>query len=158
VQLTKYVDLQSLALSSSTYLTPFQAFQSRLHVTLGLSPLSVKDRRDIWYNFIKDLKELSKDHRRALAHEAKENWCHADLNGRQIRNCVKTALVLARQDNAPVGVKHFQTVIDIGMHIHIYTSIYLSIYLLLLLSIPMEEVSSSQISFQERISRRTCGG
>ena len=73
-----------------------QAFQSRLHITLGIDPLSLEDRRKLWYLFMKDLKHLSQDHRRALAREARDNWAHKDFNGRQIRNAVKTALTLAR--------------------------------------------------------------
>lgn len=92
-----------------------KAFQSRLHITLGIDPLSVEDRRDLWYLFIKDLKHLSKDHRRELAREARDNWAHKDFNGRQIRNAVKTALTLARQDGVEVQASHFQTVLDIGM-------------------------------------------
>ncbi|KAL8827249.1 MAG: hypothetical protein Q9191_003302 [Dirinaria sp. TL-2023a] len=77
-------------------------------------PLSVDDRRQIWYHFIKDLKHLSKDHRRDLARHARDEWCHQDFNGRQVRNTVKTALTLARQDGVEVQARHFQTVLDIG--------------------------------------------
>ncbi|KAL9632751.1 MAG: hypothetical protein Q9164_005124 [Protoblastenia rupestris] len=91
-----------------------EAFQSRIHITLGIDPLSVEDRRQLWYLFIKDLKHLSKDHRRGLAREARDNWAHKDFNGRQIRNAVKTALILARQDGVEVQASHFQTVLDIG--------------------------------------------
>lgn len=91
-----------------------EAFQSRLHITLGLDPLSVDDRRQIWYYFIKDLKHLSKDDRRILARHARDDWSHKDFNGRQIRNAVKTALTLARQDGVEVQVRHFQVVLDIG--------------------------------------------
>ena len=92
-----------------------QAFQSRLHITLGPDPLSVEDRREIWYHSIKDLKHLSKDDRRILARHARNDWCHKDFNGRQIRNAVKTALTLARQDGTEVQARHFQIVLDIGM-------------------------------------------
>lgn len=92
-----------------------QAFQSRLHITLGLDTLSVDDRRQIWYYFIKDLKHLSKDDRRILGRHARDDWSHKDFNGRQIRNAVKTALTFARQDGVEVQVRHFQVVLDIGM-------------------------------------------
>ena len=95
-------------------LTATQAFQSRLHITLGLDPLSVEDRREIWYHFIRDLKHLSKDDRRVLARHARDDWCHKDFNGRQIRNTVKTALVLARQDDMEVQARHFENVLNIG--------------------------------------------
>ena len=62
-----------------------------------------------------DLKHLSKDDRRVLARHARDDWSHKDFNGRQIRNAVKTALTLARQDGAEVQVRHFQIVLDIGM-------------------------------------------
>ena len=91
-----------------------QAFQSRLHITLGIDPLSAEDRRQIWYHFIKDLKHLSQESRRVLARFARDEWCQKDFNGRQIRNTVKTALTLARQDGVEVQARHFQTVLDIG--------------------------------------------
>ena len=72
------------------------------------------DRREIWYHFIRDLKHLSKDDRRVLARHAKDDWSHKDFNGRQIRNTVKTALTLARQDGVEVQARHFQIVLDIG--------------------------------------------
>ena len=92
-----------------------QAFQSRLHITLGLDPLPVEDRRKIWYHFIKDLKQLSKADRQALARHARDNWALQEFNGRQIRNTVKTALTLARQDGVEVQARHIQVVLDIGM-------------------------------------------
>ena len=74
----------------------------------------MEDRRAIWYNFIKDLKHLSKDDRRVLARHARDDWSQKDFNGRQIRNTVKTALTLARQDGVEVQARHFQIVLDIG--------------------------------------------
>ena len=91
-----------------------QAFQSRLHITLGLDPLSVEDRQNIWWHFIRDLKHLSKDDRLVLGRHARHDWSHKDFNGRQIRNTVKTALVLARQDGVEVQARHFEIVLKIG--------------------------------------------
>ena len=60
------------------------------------------------------MKHLSKDDRRVLARHARDKWCHKDFNGRQIRNTVKTALTLARQDGEEVQARHFEMVLDIG--------------------------------------------
>ncbi|KAH9205623.1 hypothetical protein DL95DRAFT_490425 [Leptodontidium sp. 2 PMI_412] len=91
-----------------------EAFQSRLHVTLGLSALSVEDRKSVWYNFLAGLKHLSKDARRALIKKSRSDWAQQPLNGRQIRNCVRTALVLARKEEVPVNESHFEKVIQLG--------------------------------------------
>ena len=117
-----------------------QAFQSRLHITLGLDPLSIEDRRQIWYHFIKDLKHLSKDDRRVLARNARDDWCHKDFNGRQIRNAVKTALTLARQDGVEVQARHFQIVLDIGM-------LALACTMASLLELPKTRQTGSQVRY-----------
>ena len=74
------------------------AFQSRLDVALGLEGLGVEERKYVWYNFIEDLSpQISQRERELLRREAAKVWSHEDLNGRQIRNCVKTASVLAKK-------------------------------------------------------------
>ena len=75
-----------------------EAFQSRLDVALALEVLSVNERKDVWYNFIEDLSpQISQRERELLRREARDEWCYEALNGRQIRNCVKTASVLAKK-------------------------------------------------------------
>ena len=75
-----------------------EAFQSRLDVALAFEPLDIVERKDVWYNFIEDLsQQISRRERELLRREAASVWCYKALNGRQIRNCIKTASVLAKQ-------------------------------------------------------------
>lgn len=75
-----------------------EAFQSRLDVALALEPFTINERTDVWFNFIEDLPpQISEKERDLLRREVKKVWSHKDLNGRQIKNCVKTASVLAKQ-------------------------------------------------------------
>ncbi|KAI0023501.1 hypothetical protein F4780DRAFT_51676 [Xylariomycetidae sp. FL0641] len=100
-----------------------QAFQSRIHITLGLPEFSDDVRREVWAIFIKDLgrkrsdgKEpiLTEDECKALGKEVLNSWDHAPLNGRQIRNCVRSALALAHYKNERLCARHFNVVIRLG--------------------------------------------
>ncbi|MDI1487539.1 MAG: hypothetical protein OHK93_006809 [Ramalina farinacea] len=89
-----------------------EAFQSRLDVALALEPFTINERTDVWFNFIEDLPpQISEKERDLLRREVKKVWSHKDLNGRQIKNCVKTASVLAKQHDENVNVKHIRTTI-----------------------------------------------
>jgi tRNA(Ile)-lysidine synthase TilS/MesJ len=92
-----------------------QAFQSRIHITLGLPPLNQDNRLQIWYNFIRELKDVPKRDQKRFAHAAKTDWCKHNFNGRQIRNCVKAALVLGRRQNRMVDIQDFKDVIEVGV-------------------------------------------
>lgn len=101
-----------------------EAFQSRIHITLGLPDLTRENQLKVWALFIHDL-DISKDKQlklmqyvgeRVLKEEpnvdgtVKANW----LNGRQIRNCVRAAMALATQEGVPISKEHIQAVVDIG--------------------------------------------
>lgn len=64
------------------------AFHSRIHVTINYASLSVESRRHIWQTF------LGPDSR--LPAEDVDRLSRVDLNGRQIKNVLKTARMLAR--------------------------------------------------------------
>ncbi|KAH6684845.1 ATPase [Plectosphaerella plurivora] len=85
-----------------------QAFQSRIHVSLEYPDLTPESRRVIWKNFLigtsaenlftgKDLDELA-----ALK-----------LNGRQIKNILKTSQLLAARRKSPLSRKFIDTVLAI---------------------------------------------
>jgi len=84
------------------------AFKSRLDLILPYYDLSEASRRQVWVNFIQklgpgiasisesDFDELAKTH----------------LNGREIKNSIKTALVLANHDK-PLRLKHLSVILNI---------------------------------------------
>ncbi|OTA99037.1 hypothetical protein M426DRAFT_325499 [Hypoxylon sp. CI-4A] len=100
-----------------------QAFQSRIHITLGIPEFSESVRKQVWAIFIKDLGRrrhdgsaplLTEDECKALGQEVLTHWSREPLNGRQIRNCVRSALALAQNKKERLSAKHFNTVIKFG--------------------------------------------
>lgn len=90
-----------------------EAFVSRIHITLGLNSLTCAEQRKIWTIFIKDL-DLSDAEKRALLYYVTENFGADNLNGRQIRNTVRTALALAQLGQQHVTAEHLEQVVKIG--------------------------------------------
>jgi len=89
-----------------------EAFHSRIHVTINYPNLSVESRRHIWQQFLgpdsvvtgKDLDRLAR----------------VNINGRQIKNMLKTAQMLARSQEKgkdgqreKVGMQHIETILAI---------------------------------------------
>lgn len=81
------------------------AFESRIHMTFHYPNLTTAARKVIWKNLIhKSAKIRDED----LLHLAEE-----PLNGRQIRNVVKAAWLLADKDQRPLGMNDLKTIIRI---------------------------------------------
>ncbi|KAL8666264.1 MAG: hypothetical protein Q9202_001532 [Teloschistes flavicans] len=100
-----------------------QAFQSRIHITLGLPLLDQNRRIDVWKLFLEELarsQHLSDDQLDELQKQVIQTWSHQSLNGRQIRNSVRTALMVAEKKKEVVGKKHFETVLRIGKEFENY--------------------------------------
>ena len=47
-----------------------------------------------------------------------ERLAQVQLNGRQIKNIVKTARLLAKRSRKPLEYEHISTVLDVTMHLH----------------------------------------
>ncbi|KAK4696280.1 hypothetical protein P7C71_g1599, partial [Lecanoromycetidae sp. Uapishka_2] len=94
-----------------------QAFQSRIHVTLGLPSLDQDRRISVWSIFMQDLASkgvIGEDRYVELMRLVKEKWSKDKLNGRQIRNAVRTSLVVAQKNGVVVGESEFETVLRIS--------------------------------------------
>jgi adenylate kinase family enzyme len=91
------------------------AFQSRIHISLDYPDLTAESRRVIWKNFL----EVS-----PLESQVTESQLNAlalmSLNGRQVKNVLKTAQLLARRksDNKFLNFDHIKTVLDVTQHLH----------------------------------------
>lgn len=82
------------------------AFYSRIHLTLTFKTLDQKSREDIWKNFLKGCDVSSSD----ISWFASE-----DLNGRQIKNIVKMARLLAEDsDGVPLDASHIKDVLSVA--------------------------------------------
>jgi AAA+ superfamily predicted ATPase len=90
-----------------------EAFQSRIHVSIGLKALNVEERRQVWAVFIRDM-ALSDKEKRALLEYVTQNFDEDKLNGRQIRNAVRTSLALAQLKREKLNAGHLERVIKIG--------------------------------------------
>ncbi|KAF2965665.1 hypothetical protein GQX73_g7922 [Xylaria multiplex] len=84
------------------------AFKSRLDLILPYYDLDEPSRRKIWANFIQKLgPEIA-----SISESDFDQLAKAQVNGREIKNLIKTALVLSKRDK-PMRLKHLVTVIDI---------------------------------------------
>ena len=86
-----------------------EAFVSRIHITLGLNSLNKDEQHKVWAIFIKEI-DLSDSKKRELITYIKENFRTDNLNGRQIRNTVRTALAIAQDHNRSLTPDDLNTV------------------------------------------------
>ena len=86
------------------------AFQSRIHISMQYNELSASSRRHVWTNFLN-----------ASSNVKKHNFSDADLdkladhamNGREIKNVLKTAQLLASKKGKDLAYEHVQSVLAI---------------------------------------------
>jgi SpoVK/Ycf46/Vps4 family AAA+-type ATPase len=84
------------------------AFQSRIHVALDYPDLTPVSRRQIWANFLKlssQKSEISEADLDALA--------EISLNGRQIKNILKTSFLISLRKKLPLKKEFIETVLEI---------------------------------------------
>src|SRR3954463_53584 len=82
------------------------AFQSRIHISMEYPGLDVGARMQVWKNFLRGIEnELSEEEMRLLA--------EVEINGRQIKNVLKTSGLLARHKGSKLRYEHLKTVLDV---------------------------------------------
>lgn len=84
-----------------------EAFQSRIHVSLRYHDLTADSRRTIWAAFLKKAhceSQISSEEMRELSQRK--------INGRQIKNVVKTASALAVGRHETLGYHQIVLVLD----------------------------------------------
>ena len=103
-----------------------EAFQSRIHITLGLPDLDFRLQKQVWLIFIRMLKfeDSDKDATRAkklqllgFVETELEGLLVAagyHMNGRQIRNCISAASAIARKNGRDLQKEDITTVIELG--------------------------------------------
>ena len=91
------------------------AFESRVHVSIHYNELSPDSRREVWKNFLKipALKRKVTSKEENISDEDVEEFVQVDLNGRQIKNVVKSASLLALSEKGPLRAEHVRTVLRI---------------------------------------------
>lgn len=83
------------------------AFESRIHVSLAYRNLDATSRRHIWSQF------LDTPSGPAFSSEQLDKVAAVELNGRQIKNVLKTANLLAQVEGGQLKYEHVQTVLDL---------------------------------------------
>lgn len=86
-----------------------EAFQSRIHVSLRYRDLEEEARRTIWYSFLEKLGIAKGD----LSVDEENDLVRRPLNGRQIKNAVRTAGALASSRKEKVAYSHLESVVKI---------------------------------------------
>ncbi len=84
------------------------AFQSRIHVSMEYPDLTAESRRQIWANFLALSKQESEISETDLDYLASVN-----LNGRQIKNVLKTSFLLSMRKKNPLRREFIEIVLAI---------------------------------------------
>lgn len=82
------------------------AFQSRIHVSLEYPELDRASRAIVWKNFLK----MSEQN---VGEAEVEKLARISLNGRQIKNVLKTSQLLASHKEMPLAFEYIKTVLQI---------------------------------------------
>ena len=97
-----------LFLTTNRITTFDPAFKSRVHLALKYNALTAASRKELFVNFIK---RTSKNPP-VLDDETLNRLAAVDINGRQIKNAVRTASALARDEGVPLNEDHLQSVLE----------------------------------------------
>ncbi|KAF5234210.1 hypothetical protein FANTH_12247 [Fusarium anthophilum] len=84
------------------------AFESRIHLTIHYPNLDYTSRLHIWKTFV----NIDND-RSSLSGDELDELAGVELNGRQIKNVVKTARLLATHERTQLAMSHISTVLRI---------------------------------------------
>ncbi|KAF5613872.1 TOB3 (member of AAA-ATPase family) [Fusarium subglutinans] len=84
------------------------AFESRIHLTIHYPNLDYTSRLHIWKTFVN-----IDNNRSGLSGDELDELAGVELNGRQIKNVVKTARLLATHERTELAMSHISTVLRI---------------------------------------------
>ncbi|KAI9803210.1 MAG: hypothetical protein M1825_002001 [Sarcosagium campestre] len=97
-----------LFLTSNRVQTFDAAFQSRIHVSLEYPELTAKSRRQVWAKFLSSSPVASE-----ISDKQLDKLAEMAMNGRQIKNVLKTAQLLASRKKSLLKYEHVASVVDI---------------------------------------------
>lgn len=87
------------------------AFQSRIHISIEYPELSLSSRRHVWSNFITLGARQQQSH--GFSESDFDLLAKYEMNGREIKNVLKTAKLLASRQGTQLGVGHIESVLKI---------------------------------------------
>jgi len=89
------------------------AFQSRIHIALRYGELSTKAKRSVFKMFIERVRVLEGVETMPFKEEDYDSLAKHNLNGRQIKNTIRTAKALAVNKKEPLSMEHIRRVLDV---------------------------------------------
>ena len=105
----------SCSLRANILQTFDDAFQSRIHIALRYDSLDVRAKKSIFKIFIERVRVLEKMDLMPFTDEDFNSLARYDLNGRQIKNTVRTAQALAVNKREPLSMSHIRQVLEVQM-------------------------------------------
>lgn len=90
------------------------AFQSRIHIALRYNELNQKARKAVWKMFLDKVKDMEGLDAVAFSDSELDILSRNQLNGRQIKNLVRTAQALALNEKEKLTMEHIKRVIEVA--------------------------------------------
>ncbi|RAL08564.1 ATP-binding protein [Aspergillus homomorphus CBS 101889] len=90
------------------------AFQSRIHVALRYGDLTTKAKRSVWKMFLEKVQAMEGVQTATFTDKDFDLLARHNLNGRQIKNSVRTAQALAVNEQTPLSMEHIKRVLDVA--------------------------------------------
>ncbi|PSR74312.1 hypothetical protein PHLCEN_2v9929 [Hermanssonia centrifuga] len=100
-----------LILTTNRLETIDHAMKSRIHVSLRYEPLSIETRVRLWQAFLKKA-GLQSDEGNIIDAKLMNELCQRPLNGREIKNIIKTATIFASYHGRTVDVQDVLRVVQ----------------------------------------------
>ncbi|KFY44499.1 hypothetical protein V494_01456 [Pseudogymnoascus sp. VKM F-4513 (FW-928)] len=91
------------------------AFQSRIHIALRYGELSAKAKKAVFQMFIEKVRVLEGIATMPFTDADFTDLAKHNLNGRQIKNTVRTAQALAVNQKEPLSMVHIRRVLDVAL-------------------------------------------
>ncbi|KAI9705356.1 MAG: hypothetical protein M1820_005186 [Bogoriella megaspora] len=90
------------------------AIQSRVHVALRYVELDHKARREVWKMFVEKCKHVEGVETVTFKPADFDSLARKSMNGRQIKNVVRTAQALAVNENEALSLDHIKKVLEVA--------------------------------------------
>ncbi|KAK4544629.1 hypothetical protein LTR36_004201 [Oleoguttula mirabilis] len=91
-----------------------EAFQSRIHLPLRYSDLTTKAKKSVWKMFLELVRKSDGASVAEFSDGDLDMLARHQLNGRQIKNCVRTAQALALREERKLDMGHVKKVLDVS--------------------------------------------
>ncbi|KAI9816257.1 MAG: hypothetical protein M1827_001858 [Pycnora praestabilis] len=91
-----------------------EAFQSRIHVALRYGELNTKAKKTVWKMFLERVRAMEGVETVPFKESDYDALARNNLNGRQIKNCVRTAQALAVNEKQVLSMEHIKRVLDVA--------------------------------------------